>query len=209
MIRLLFFLFGKRIHRHIANGLLRPEGFTGMQHAFTGLDGKAYWTWMDLTDMPPVRKKHIERCLRMADAGIGEKTLDELCTMIETYIMEGVKAGSNDIRNKALAKATQIVWELRRRPTDILPEEVWYDLCAIFAVREDEDARAFDPAIHQEKLLMLSSAGRAGHDFFTGLPELRKVLGSLLTTETAYIELLSAWAAQRVRMEAVRSVLQS
>lgn len=207
MIRLLFYLFGKRIHRYIAAGLLRPEGFTGMQLAFRDPEGRAYWSWMDLSDMTPVRQKHIERCLKMADAGIGERTLDELCTFAEKYIMDGVRASKNDERSKALAKATQAVGEIRRRPKEIIPEEVWYDLAALFAIREDEDPRAFDPAIHEQKIAMLSKAGRAGHDFFTGLPAFRKVLSSSLTTEAAFIELLSGWAIQRARMKGVREAL--
>ena len=178
-----------------------------MQLAFRDPEGRAYWSWMDLSDMTPVRQKHIERCLRMADAGIGEHTLDELCTLAERHIMDGVKASKAEERSKALAKATQAVGEIRRRPKEIIPEEVWYDLAAVFAIREDEDPRAFDPAIHEQKIDMLSKAGRAGHDFFTGLPAFRKVLSSSLTTEAAFIELLSGWAITRARMKGVREVL--
>ena len=205
-MRLLFWLFGKRIHRYIAAGLLRPKDFEGMQHAFTDPAGKAYWTWMDITDMAPVRQKHIERCMMMASAGIGEKVLGELCDATEARIMEAVKANKPEERSKVLAKAIQLVGEMRRRPKEVIPEEVWYDLCAVFAIREDENPRSFDPVIHEQKVAMLTKAGRAGHDFFTGLPVLKKVLGSLLTSEAAFTELLSAWAAQRGRLRAVLAV---
>ena len=78
------------------------------------------------------------------------------------------------------------------------------DMAAVFAVREDEDPRTFDPALHGQTIGMLTKAMKAGHDFFGKLPALKTLLGSLLTTEAACIELLSAWAATRARMEASR-----
>lgn len=205
MTGLLFKLFGKAIHRHIADGSLRPRGFDGLQHAYSGTDGRAYYTWADIADMPPVRQKHIERCLKMADAGIGEKTLNALCDVAEEAIMGTLKAGKIEERSKACAKAAHAIGEIRNRPKEIIPEEVYYDLAAVFVVREDEDPRAFDPGIHAQKIEMLTKAGRAGHTFFTSPPAWRKLLGSSLTTEAAYMELLSSWTAQRLRLEAVLS----
>lgn len=203
MTGLLFRLFGKAIHRHIAEGSLRPAGFDGMQHAYSGTDGRAYYTWADIADMPPVRQKHIERCLKMADAGIGEKTLEALCDIASEAIMSTLQEQKPAARSKAAARAAHAIGEIRNRPKEVIPEEVYYDLAAVFVVREDEDPRGFDPGIHTQKIEMLSKAGRAGYTFFTSPPAWRKVLGSSLTTESAYIELLSSWTAQRLRLTAV------
>ena len=207
MIRLLFALFGRAIHRHIEQSRLRPKGFDGMHHAFADADGRAYYTWMDLTEMTPVRQKHIERCLMMGDAGIGEKTLDTLCTIAEERIMDAVKESNQSARSKALAKATQAIGMIRNRRKEVIPEEVMYDLGAILAIREDEDPRGFDPAIHQQKIAMMSAAGRAGHDFFTRLPALGKLLGYSLTTEEAFIALLAEWSMERARMKGATETL--
>jgi hypothetical protein len=203
-MKLLFLLFGRAIHRYIAKGYLRPKGFTGMEVAFSGPDGRTYWSWQDIGEMTPVRQKHIERCLKMADAGIGEKALNELCDMGEVANTEAITAGSKDAKSKAFSRVAYIFREIRNRPTNVIPEEVYMDMAACFAVREDEDPRTFDPAIHGQKIEMLTKAMKDGHDFFGKLPALKMLLGSLLTTEAACIELLSAWAATRARMEALR-----
>lgn len=205
MTSLLFKLFGKAIHRHIAEGYARPKGFTGLEYAFSGTDGRAYYSWPDVAAMPHVRQKHIERCLRMADAGIGQKTLDELCEHADRANMDALKADKPADRSKAHARLGFLLGEIRNRPRDVIPEEVYYDLAACFAIREDEDAHAFDPVTHGQKIDMLRAAGNAGHDFFVKLSGFRKLLGLSLTTEAAFIELLSSWAAQRTREEAIRS----
>ncbi len=203
-MKLLFLLFGRAIHRYIARGYLRPKGFTGMEVAFSGTDGRTYWSWQDIGEMTPIRQKHIERCLKMADAGIGEKMLNELCDMGEAANMDAMKATKADLKSKAHSRIAYIFGEIRNRPTNVIPEEVYMDMAALFAVREDEDPRTFDPAIHGQKIEMLTKAMKEGHDFFGKLPALKTLLGSLLTTEAACIELLSAWAATRARMEALR-----
>ena len=200
----LFAKYAQAFHKRLAANSIRPAGFTGMKFAFSGTDGQAYYTWEDLSDMPPVRQKHIERCLKMADAGIGEKNLGELCDLGETANMEAVKETKPDKRSKAHSKVAQIFGEIRRRPKEIIPEEVWYDLAAVFAIRADEDPRAFDPVTHGQKIAMLKEAGQQGYEFFTKLSAFRRVLGSSLTSESAFIELLSGWAATRARMSAVR-----
>lgn len=201
MMRLLFWLFGKAIRRHIAQD--RPRGMAGLERAFSGLDGKDYFGWPDVGQMPPVRQKHIERCLAIANAGISEKTLEELCDMADAANMDAMKAESAKDRAKAHSRIAFVLGEIRNRPKNVIPEDVYYDLAACFAIREDEDARAFDPVTHGEKIEMLRKAGRGGADFFGQLSGFRKLVGLSLTTEGAFIELLSSWTSQRTRMQAV------
>lgn len=199
----LFDKHGSELHKFIEGTYLRPAGFDGMLSAFSA-GGKRFYSWLDLGEMPPVRQKQIERCLKMADAGIGEKTLNELCDMGELANTEAMTAGSKEAKSKAFSRVAYIFREIRNRPIEVIPEEVYMDLAAIFSVREDEDPRSFDPTIQGEKIETLTKALREGHHFFGKLPALKTLLGSLLTTEAACIELLSAWAATRARMAALR-----
>jgi len=205
MIRLLLFLFGKSIRKRIAEGYARPQGFEGMEHAYCGFDGFEYYTWADLRDMPPIRQKEIERCLRLADAGIGEQTLEALCSAGEHAAMEASKA-KGDQAEKMLVKVYHVFGEIRKRSKDVIPEEVYYDLAAIFVARRNEDPRTFDRVVHQQKVAMITEAGRAGHTFFLNPPAFSSLLGSLLTTEAAFSELLMRWESQRIRQRAVLEV---
>lgn len=200
MIRLLFALFGKAIIRHIEASRLRPDGFDSMEFAYM-MEGHDYYTWTDIAHMPPARAKHIERALAFGNAGIGENTMNSLCDMAEEHLIAGMKRGKD--ADKALLRVAHIVKELRNRPKEIIPEEVYYDLCATFVARKGEDPRTFDPAIHADKVRAITEAGRAGHDFFTVPPGWRKLLGSLLTTARAFEELSTAWTVQRIRDRAV------
>lgn len=206
MMRLLFWLFGKSIRRHLASE--RPRGMVGLERAFSGLDGKDYFGWMDVGMMPPVRQKHIERCLAIANAGISEKTLEELCDWADEANMAAMKADKPADRSKAHSRIAFVLGEIRNRPKNVIPEDVYYDLAACFAIREDEDPRAFDPVTHGEKIAMLRQAGTKGADFFGQLSGFRKLLGLSLTTEGAFIELLSSWAQVRTRKQAVKSALE-
>ena len=203
-MRLIFLLFGRAIHRYIANGYLRPSGFTGLDNAFSGLDGRAYYSWPDVGAMTPVRQKHIERCMMMANAGISEKTLEEMCELAERANMDAMKAEKAPDRSRAHSRIAFLIGEIKNRSKDIIPEDIYYDLAACFAVREDEDPRTLDPVIHGQKIAMLKEAGQGGYDFFGKLSGFRKLLGLSLTSEGAFIELLSSWAASRTRMEAIR-----
>ena len=200
MTRLLFALFGSAILRHIEANRERPNGFDGMEFAYV-MGGKEYWTWVDVTSMPAARQKHLERALAFANAHISPETLDTLCTMLEENLAIGIKRGKD--ADKALLRVAHISQELQRRPKDIIPEEVYYDMCALFVAHKGEDPRAFDPAIHHEKIQAITEAGRAGHDFFIQPPGLRRLLGSLLTTEQGFEELRISWIKERLNLKAL------
>ncbi len=206
--KILYKAFGRYIDAYLDSTRLRPKGFDGMKLAYTW-KGVRYYTWEDLADFPAIRQKHVERCNRMIDAGIGAKALDDLCSLIEGHIVEAVKTSKQDERHKRLVRAMQAVGELRNRPREVIPEEIAYDLCAVFVAREDEDPRVFDTTIHTNKIEVLRAAGRAGHDFFTSAPLWRKLYGLSLTTETAFDQLLMNWTLARIRMKAVTEMHSS
>ncbi len=202
-MRLLFFLFGRAIHRYIEQTRTRPTGFDGMEYAYT-IDGVDFWTWVDLSAFPASRQKHVERCLKFAEAHISDATLDTMCDHLEEALSQGMKRGKD--ADKALLRCAHITQELRKRPKDVIPEDVFYDLCALFVARKGEDPRAFDPAIHTEKIALITAAGRAGHDFFTHPPELRRLLVSSSGTVKSFADLLISWTAHRIRMRAFTEV---
>lgn len=194
-MKLLFYLFGRAIHRHIERSRLRPAGFDGMEYAYT-IDGTDYYTWADLSMLPAARQKHIERCLKFIDAQISEEVLDQHLDLLEQHLAAGMKRGKD--ADKSLLRAAHITQELRRRPKDIIPEEVFYDLCALMVACDGEDPRTFDPAIHTKKIEKITAAGRAGHDFFTRPPGLRLLLASLPHGGRSFANMLISWTEHRI-----------
>lgn len=200
MMRLLFAIFAPAIKRHIEANRERPKGFDGMEFAYL-MGGQDYYTWSDISKMPAVRQKHIERAMKFADAGIGSETLEKLVDMAETHLIAGMRKGKDS--DKSLSRVGHILQELRNRPKHIIPEEIYYDLCAIFVARKGEDPWTFDAAIHADKVRAIAEAGRAGETFFTQPPALRRLLGSLLTTASSFDELQKSWIVQRLRMQSL------
>lgn len=203
-------LLGKGIKAQLAKDAMRPRGFDGLTFAYTGTDGFAYYAWQDTGQMPPVRFQEVENLMLIADRGLSDKNLTELLDAQEGVLMnEVLKAKGDKALSRAVAKAVKLGGEIKARKSEIIPEEVYYNLAAVCVAREDENPGALDRAIHQQKVDMLRQAGRAGADFFTRSPVLSTLLGASLTTEAGFVELLTRWASQERRMSALLKVIST
>lgn len=209
MINIIHKLFGTAIKKRLSEGYFKPQTLKDLRFAYTGPDGRAYYTWDDVSLMPACRVKRIEGTMLWADAGIGSKRLEELCSMIDTAIMDAVRAKNDAERSKALARATKLNGEIQTRQRNVIPEEVYYDLAALTIAREDEDPTTIDPDIHNQKRAMLREAGRAGASFFASMSAFRSVLRSSLTTEDALNALLLNWSQQEAEWKARKEVYTS
>ena len=202
-------LFGKAIRRRIHEGYYRPKGFDGMAFAFVDDAGREYYTWSDVSAMPAVRMKHIEGLLLWADAGMTRPNVEALTTAIEDQVQSLMTGKDAKARGAAGAKAIKLVEELRLRGRDVIPEEIYYQLAAMCVSRQDEDPGRVDDVVQRQKAAMLREAGRAGADFFTGVPAFRSLLAASLTTEAGLLELLGRWTWQRERHRTLMEVCSS
>lgn len=209
MTDLIFRLFGERIKRKLSEGYFKPQTLADLTFAYTGPDGSAYYTWQDVSEMPAVRIKRIEGMLLWADAGLNAARLTEIAGMTEQAIMDGLKARNDEQRSKALARATKINGELMTRSSQVIPEEIYYELAALTICRTDEDPTGIDPDIHEKKKTMLRDAGKAGASFFASMPAFRNVLRASLTTVEGLGELLVRWSAEALLWQAKRGVYTS
>lgn len=207
---LIYRLFGAHIKRKLAENSLRPSGFDGLSFAFTGTDAKAYYTWANVGDMPPSRIKQVEALMRQAEDGMSRKDIDAIGREIKRVVMEqALPAKGAAAVSEANARIVVLADELSRRSAGIIPEDVFYDLAATCAVREDEDPRTIDRAIHLQKFTMIQAAGRAGHDFFTSLPTFSALVSASCTTVEGFARLLTTWTTNRDRMSKVFQAISS
>jgi hypothetical protein len=182
----------------------RPKGHP--PHVFNDLQGNEYYGWEGFEQMPPARANEIDDVLLQIDAGISRKMLEELSTAIMDTSTEATQAKDKKVLGRLLAKISLLAQELKARPKNIIPEECYYALAAICAVRKDEDPYTFDPTIQAEKMEAFRLAGRAGHDFFTATPAFRAYLSVARISEGALPSLLLSWTAQRQRIHQVLSI---
>lgn len=206
---LIYRLFGAHINRKLAENSLRPKGFDGLSFAFTGTDGKAYYSWANVGDMPPSRIKQVEALMRQAEEGMSRKDIESIGKEIKRVVMEqALPAKGAAAISEANARIVVLADELTKR-TGIIPEDVFYDLAATCAVREDEDPRTIDRSIHLQKFTMIQAAGRAGHDFFTALPTFSALVSASVTTEEGFVRLLTNWSKTRGRIGKVMQAIAS
>lgn len=200
-------LFPKTYRRRLESNAYRPKNFGGLSFAFKGTDGKAYYSWAQVGDMPPYRIKNVMALMRQADEAMSTKDIATIAAAIKATVMEGaLPAKSDKDKSEALTRIIVLADELTYRADGIIPEDVFFDLAATCAVREDEDPRTIDRTIHLEKYTMIQQAGRAGADFFTGWPMFSDLVSASVTTQEGYARWLTNWMLRKKRLEAVLQV---
>ena len=208
-MNLLFRLFGKRFAAALAENKYRPKGFEGLSFAFTDTAGNHYYSWASVGDMPPNRIKNIEALMRQAEEGITRKDIDLIASEIKKASMDAIRAKGAEALAEAHSHIVVLADELTKRATGILPEDVFYDLAATCAIRQDETPGVIDRTIHLDKFAKFQEAGRAGYSFFTQLPTFKDLVSVSLTTEANFVKLLTNWSLTKQRVPAVLQVLSS
>ena len=207
--KLAFKIWGADFHRLHAANEMRGNGREGMVFAFHGPDGKAYYSWKDVADVPPVRLKRIEEILLWVDAKTTRPTLEKLAEDVNKQLLNVIRRKKEEERSSEAAKISVLITEILLRASHVIPEELYYQMAATCVVREDENAKAFDETIHEAKTAMLRAAGQAGATFFTRAATFKQLLGAWLTSEDGFRELLINWTMERERIKSVRRYLSS
>lgn len=201
--------FLTEVKRRLAENEYRPKGFDGMSLAYAAPDGRAYYTWPDLSDVPAVRVKHIERNLIWLDARVTKKTVEEFGEDMTKALATICQENDQNKRWQESTKLGALYNEIILRAAMVIPEDLYYDLAASLVVAEDEDPRGFDEGVHHRKMNMMKAGAREGAAFFLGTPIQRKLLGSLLSSEAGFSELSTSWTMDRERAVIAREVLSS
>lgn len=190
-------------------GLLpkRPKGHPPF--AFLDQNGLEYYSWSDLSVMPPARVSEVEDILLQIDAGMSRKTLATVAEAIVVHVQDAMSANDKKQKALSLARVSFLATELLARPRSIIPQDCYYELAAICAVRKDEDPYTFDRQIQLEKVETFGLAGRAGLSFFTGTGLFKTILGASRSTVAGLRELQKSWTLQESLLRGVSSITSS
>lgn len=177
-------------------------------YAFHDTNGRAYYAWTDIADMPRARRLEVDAIMLWIDAGRPKEAIAEIGDLIKSSAMKALEAKTAKDKGTALAHVVKLADELLLRG-EIVPEDLAIQLCAATCVREDEsDPATIDRSIHSQKINDFKAAGRAGHAFFT-TPISRASLGALYSTDEAWRKRVAAWISEEARMRAVRRLCSS
>lgn len=199
--KLAYKLYGQRIAKAIKDNEVRPDGFSGTSYAFTDHKGKLYYAWPKAEMMPAARIMRIEACMVQIDHGTSSNTAQRFSDAMIARCNDIAQASSLKVcKDKAVELAT-LCKELTFRRKNLIPEETYFDLAALCAIREDEDPYKVDPQIHVQKIATFREASAGGDPFFMASPAFRGLLGPSLTTVEGLHALLSNWTLRRIREE--------
>ena len=134
--------------------------------AFHDLQGRSYYAWPDVSELPRMRRLEVDNIAQWIDAGRPQQAIKDISAAIQSKASEAAEAKNPKDRSSALAAIFKLSEELGMR-SDLVPEECIYALCAATCVREDEDPALMHKKTHQEKINTFREAGRAGHLFFS------------------------------------------
>jgi hypothetical protein len=204
--KLAFDVWGADFHRALQANEMRGDGRENMVYAFSA-EGKGYYTWRDIADLPPVRLKRIEEILLWVDAKTTRPTLEKLAEDVNKQLLKVVGGKKSEERSAEAAKISVLMTETLLRATHVIPEELYYQMAACCIVRDGENAKGFDEPTQDTKTAMLRAAGQAGATFFTQAATFRQLLGAWLTSEDGFRELLINWTMERERIKSARKVL--
>jgi len=203
---MIYKILGNYIKRRLHDNVYRPQRFGDLSFAFTGPRGHAYYTWQDLGDMPASRLFNIQVLMRQADEGMSRGDMEAIADEIKKEAVAALKATKP---NDSIARIIALGEEIKRRSDGIIPEDIFYDIAATCAIREDEDPQQVERIIHLEKFNEFREAGRAGWAFFTMLPPLIALVESSVTSMDGFARSLINWETRRARIAARMAVISS
>jgi hypothetical protein len=207
--RLAYHIWGTDIALAIKNNEVRPAGFTGTSYAFTDREGRLYYSWPKAEHLPAARIMRVEACMVMIDAGQSPTTAEKFNKAMQDRCTSILEATNLKVIKEKAHELSFLCTEQTFRRKNLIPEEAYFDLAAICAVREDENPDLVDPVIHEQKMEAFRTAAKAGDAFFLDCPAFRAALAPLLTTAEGLRALLNSWTARLLREQAMFEVLAS
>jgi hypothetical protein len=198
----------KLFYRIFYKGFLKYQKSTitpkdGLKYAFTDISGKNYYTWPDKGEMPSIRFERLMDLMQFWEAKISPDTLDQLADGIITAAEVAVTGDTPQKKSKALANVIVFANELKLRKEQGIPSVIFHDICALFSIREDENAAIIDQSIHEEKLQALIEETRHGRDFFFQLPHLQMYLSLWVQSKSELRKRLSLSAEKDKHQSAI------
>lgn len=177
---------------------------------YIGVDseGKRYYTWETLTDIPRNRYLEIERINVYIDNKISKNSLAQLSHAIDKTNHMLIKEKDQDKRITLHAQITALTNEIRFRDQYAIPKEVFISLASIICVREDEDPNKFSTTIQTEKTITFEKELDNGNAFFLKSPLSKELLPSLVMSEEAWSNHLGRLVIQEtVEKQRLKTIL--
>ena len=152
----------------------KPKGFDDLEYKFVDSDGRRYFVWKEILEMPLERKVKLDESqMELSRMMTGEemlKFLDLQYKLIDECVNDPNKRGEN------LAALMMQNKEIRMRSELLFHREIFVSMIACITVREDEHADKFDAEIHSQKVEQFMKDTETGLAFFLSKSGLSKLI---------------------------------
>lgn len=180
-----------------------------LSYAFTDTIGNRYYTWQDGEMLPVCRLQALQNLMMHYELHLAPREIDNIAKSIQHAIADVIKAKGDKERSEASAKVNVYANELLIRQEYCVPTELYIEMAAIYAIRQDEKSDELSKGIQKEKIAQFTADIRQGVDFFFLLPQLVKSTNlSQMSSEQLRLYLQKA-AAENLNHEAVMKYLSS
>lgn len=178
----------------------KPLSIKDLEFAFVGLDGRKYYHFKDMNNLPLDRFAYRKTILAWMDLGLNKKEITDLIATGREALYTGLKGNS-----KASSDIGFIFNEMEYRGDMVLHTELLYQFIAVHYVREDESPDGLDATIQMQKVESFKKeVSEKGSSFFLTMPEL-KFLYKL--TEMSESEWTTFWHESLVKQQAIKAQL--
>ncbi len=128
-------------------------------------DGLDWYQFNDGTTIPLLRLIKLKKFTDVWNLNLDEKELNELIEIVEHAIEDGVKKISNGKLSNML-KIASVIYEMKRRRSEIRHFQVMADILACSFVRSDEVYDLYDKDIHLQKKQYILDQSKKKDPFF-------------------------------------------
>lgn len=186
-----------------------PIGKESMQFAGVDHEGRKYYTWPELKNIPTCRLQEIEALGYFADAAINKENLQSLARSIQQVNQELIAEKTEKNKPILHARISALADELMFRNDYIIPKSITCQIAAVIFVREDEPSEKYVQHIQDEKAATFEKMVNDGAAFFFDTPIMKTVLSSYIGQDVKLQTLSLLWTRDKEnqlrRMEVIMS----
>lgn len=189
----------KQAAKHLILEAKKPVKLSELTYAGVDENGKRYYTWESLDQIPRCRFLEIERTNMYIDNKISPTSLEQLTHAIDKLATEIVVEKNQDKKIRFGAQIHHLASEIRFRDQYAIPKTVFVSLAALLCIREDETPEEYSAKIQAEKADQFEKELDAGNAFFLKTPTFKKLIPSLIMSEEAFKIHLARLEVQEVK----------
>jgi hypothetical protein len=159
---------------------LKKEGFQEMEPIGCDSNGKRYYSWKDLEELPKSRANQLQNFAVFDDM---KMTVENLFSLTDTIIEINHKLATEanqKIRTRLHAQIGALCAEMQWRSTEDTPIDIIMNIAAVLAVREDENPAKFSRIIQEEKVKQFGTEEGEGNFFFLNHRAIQALKPSLI-----------------------------